>query len=172
MVFVKQRQLKILTSTFNDRSNFFQFPSLKHHAFWMKLIFKKYFVIKCSEQFSRRKKWQRTVEHRKKIPIVVDAPPWDPRSPSDLHTSEAKCTLLMAHIVQQVPNWAVQHSTKTYRSTEMAKASSHVHCWTRLNYATDKFVPCVHLFFSVCKNEMCRFVWKLCYRGNPESTSM
>lgn len=100
----------------------------------------------------KRKKWQRIVERRKKFPIVTVAPTWDPRSAAHLHFSTAKHTLLVAHIIQQVPNWAAQCSTNSYRRTEMAKAISHVHHWSRLNYATDKFVDkCLQLFFCLKK---------------------
>lgn len=99
----------------------------------------------------KKKKWQRTVECRKKFPIMALASTWDPRLPADLHISTAKHTLLMAHIVQQVPNWAVQHATKSHRCTEIAKASSHVHYWSRINYSTDKFVPYLHWFFLSVK---------------------
>lgn len=37
----------------------------------------------------------------------------------------------------------------------MAKASSHVHYQSRLNYATDKFVPCLHLFFFLSAKMRC-----------------
>lgn len=138
-----------MTSIFNDRSDFF-ISSIKTSCFPDETDILKVLYYKVLRAIFK-KKWQSTVECRKKFPIVTFASTWDPRSPADSHVITAKHTLLMALVIQQVPNWAVQRDTKSHRSTEMAKASSHVHCWSRLNYATDKFVPCLHSFFLSVK---------------------
>lgn len=142
-----------------------------------KWLFKKYIIMKWTEQFARQKEWWRTAkryEKKKKVLLwslhVFDTP--EPQLKAQFNAAAGT----------SCPT-ALKCSTKSQSSTEMDKvvydlySIIYTYIYLYMTYV-DWIIPEISFhylnfffFFSVYKNKMCRFVWKRCYRGNKESTS-